>query len=459
MNVVLLNPLSNFGVEPYGQPPLGLGYIASNLKAHGHKVKIIDRPVIKHFHNEDLDKITLAACKQADLIGISCISDQFLDTKRVVDGLKKFKGKIIIGGCHPTALPDETLNYIPRIDGVVVGEGEEAMLNIANGIPLEKIPEVYTKKKCNTKHGCITNLDSVPSIDYNLFNMNYYTTKVATFISYVVTSGVAMVTSRGCIGRCKFCACPLMHKTIRFHSPERTIENIEHVRSFGVNTVSFVDEMFAANKSRVEKICNMMIQKKWPEQGFRWTCNLRVDYVDSKLIGLMKKAGLFYLIFGLESGSNRMLEKMGKNATVEQALKAIKIVREHKIAINSTFIIGLPEETEEDLKKTYDFIKKIDIQVAPVTTLMVLPGCEYFDIIKPKFDPARTGRTPKNIDEIENFGNVPMDKFRKWYIRLRNLAYRKSWKFYSKTAWKTKPISIAIGAASIVKNRVKEKVL
>jgi len=310
----------------------------------GHDVKILDRNL--YYDNKKL--ISILKNFNPDIVGMTCYTSPVIkDVKQVSKIVKENSNAlVIIGGVHATLEPASLLNF-PYIDYVVRGEGEFPLLEICQVIDKKKTSE---KKKIDKQIKRIKNinynemrsfinLSELPIPDYSLLEIKKY--PVATFY-----------TSRGCPGRCRFCY--NLGRTLRFYSTEKVIETITGVLDkYKIREFTIADDNFANLSKRTERICQALSKYNSIFHIF-----LRVDQVYDKVMKNLKKAGCWAIQFGFESGSQRILDFIHKDTTVEQNIKAIKQCKKYRIFVDGSFMVGLPTETIAEMKETINFIKK-----------------------------------------------------------------------------------------------------
>lgn len=196
---------------------------------------------------------------------------------------------------------------------------------------------------------------------------------------------VSLVTSVGCSNRCNFCI--VGGATVergygqkwRFKSAKKILEEITFVMGLGVKNVNFFDETFTVSKPRVQELCQLMI-----ERGVKidWSCNGRVDSLDEKTIKMMKRAGCWNIMFGIECGSQGLLEEANKGTTLSRALEIVQLCKNNGIQVSASFVVGLPHETMKTINKTLEIAKKIKIYRIQFDVLTPLPGTKYYDEAK-----------------------------------------------------------------------------
>ena len=356
-------------------PPLGVGYMSSFLLQAGHTVKVVDlqvQPESKVF--EDLD---------FDIIGISTLTPYFPKACALIKAIKdrQFKGKVVIGGAHVTALPALSLEQ-SGADLVCIGEGEPVMTKLANQIPVEDIPGLgwmEEGKFRQTKVEAVTApLDSYPFPAFELFDLERYGSLSMAIVPPGTRDGI-IITSRGCPFSCDFCF--KISSQIRFRSPENIVSEIKHLKSkFGYHTFSFIDDCFNANPQRAKDICRLIIQEKL---GITFTLpnGVRANLVDDELAGLMKAAGCFRANIGVESWDDEVRSKMNKRLKRQEAIHAIKCLQKYGINCTAYFIMGHYYDTVASLQRDIDAIKELDADFFQYSKFIPMPGSPIYDKI------------------------------------------------------------------------------
>ncbi len=371
--------------------PLGLAYIGAELERGGHEVTIFERDVLarkRGLSPQEIDRTMKArvAAFAPQIVGFSATSQAMPDVKRAALIARQARpdARIVLGGHHATALPELTSRLCPELDIVVRGEGELAMRDLAEGVPLDQIPDIayrgpsgepiLTSPRKNDLH-----LDSLPFPARHLLDMSFYTQPSASPIRNVTLRSTTLLTSRGCNRACAFCVESLTSgRKIRFHSVDRVLAEIEHILShYPVDALYLVDENFLAHRSRAVKLCEEMIHSGISRR-IRWVAQARADTVDGELLGLLREAGCLQLEYGFESGSQRILDSMNKGVTVEANLAAARLTEAAGIRYTANIIVGFPQETEVDLEETVRFLRSIKPSHILLSKLDIYPGSRLF---------------------------------------------------------------------------------
>lgn len=324
MKVLLVNPW-----ESDVFPPPSLGYLQAALKEASVEVKSCD---------------LYEALKEDDIYDLVAVSFHSFSVKYAVGLRKMFKGRMICGGHHPSALPQQMLDI--GYDQVVIGEGERAIVDIVNGNH-EKII-----------HGIGCELDSLPFPDYTGFKMK-------------LDWGFPVISSRGCPFECNFCASSdFWHRKWKMRS---AVNIIEEVLVKGYKKFMFEDDNFTLNKARAIQICDELSKIK----NISWQCASRAEtLIDEELCINLKRAGCHTVWLGVESLSQDSLDRCKKNTTVEKMLAGIKNAHKHGLQTISQFIVGLPGDTQRNIDETVSNIRRNKIGKKGANILWILPNTE-----------------------------------------------------------------------------------
>ena len=369
-------------------PPLGLSYVAGALVKAGYQVEMLDNYLLKKPIGE-VKEIVKRFSPQ--IVGITCGSVTF---SRCIETAKAVKDvlpscKVVVGGWHPSYLPESLLQH-PEIDYVIMGEGERAIVEltecIVKGVDDSGISKIsglaYRKEKNFVKNApdLINNLDDVPFPARHLLPMHLYSREM----EYLSVKPVdTMNVIRGCPYNCAFCETKkIWGSKCRAFSAPRVVEELNIlVSEYGTKGIYFVGDNFTINKKRTIELCNAIKKEKLDLQ---WVCDTRVDLISRDLVKEMKTAGCRTIWFGVESGSARVLKKINKQITLQQALAAFKLCKEEDVRTASSFMLGLPGETVEDMKATYKFARKLDPDWVRFNIFVGYPGSDLYDEIKEK---------------------------------------------------------------------------
>jgi radical SAM superfamily enzyme YgiQ (UPF0313 family) len=363
-------------------PPLGLLYIGAVLENEGHNVEIIDLGA------ESLSEEQLKKClTTSDAVGISVYTNNYKSAVNIARIIKELDPKIplIIGGPHCTFLKQQSLNDIPYADIAVELEGEAPVLDIVQYLNGEKklndINGIYYKQNNEIKSGkpfkLIKDMDSIPfparhlvdKYDYGNFPWEYHSKK----------KFASMITSRGCPFHCRFCS--RYNNAINGYgfsqrSAENVVKEIQEIND-KYDSVAIVDDCFLTDIRRSHKIFDMLIDIGTDVEIM--IIGARVDSADENLYKKMKKAGVTYMSFGIESGNQDILDYYNKKITLQQIKKAVKLGREIGFFLSASLIFGAPIETEKHLSKTIKFVSSLPLDIIVVRPFYYDLGAEFWN--------------------------------------------------------------------------------
>lgn len=402
MKISLINPPVDFSVSlgkikkiaaTTKMLPLGLAYIAAVARDNGFDLEIIDS------YAEDLsidETIERVFANNPRVVGISTVTPTVPSVLAIAKGIReKFNGNpplIVSGGAHSNIMPGQILST-GLIDVAVRGEGELTFLellkniegnnrdfSLIKGISYSKMGEIFH----NADRNYIDNLDSLPYPAYELLKMNLYS---APLHWLVAEPAYQMIISRGCPFNCIFCGIKALGRSVRARSVENALDEIEFLhKNYGAREIMLVDPAFPLSKKLGIEFCQEYI-KRGLHKKVLWVTETRVDVVDEALLKLMYKAGCRLVEFGIETGSEKTLKKIKKNTSLNQARNAVAWSKKAGLEVFSSFIIGFPGETMQDMQETVDFIKSLDIDYPKVNLLVPYPGSAvYDDIIRERPD-------------------------------------------------------------------------
>ncbi|MEK7624267.1 MAG: radical SAM protein [Patescibacteria group bacterium] len=374
------------------QPPFGLLYLATYLekKIGFRSTKIID----KNFG----DVMAEVREYKPDLAGISAMTIHYEEASECAKAIKEaLRIPVIIGGVHISLLPNSLRTCF---DVGVVGEGEETFKELVclyqekqkfNPADLRKIKGIAFwnengKIEITVQREFVKNLDEIPPLDYEYADKRYFEPKPIIGIGKLARRGW-ILTSRGCPFRCRFCATSAFWGSglTRFHSPQYIVSHIKYLKeNFKIKHLLFCDDLFTMDRNRLREIARLC-EKENLLEGITTTAQARANTIDDEMGEICRKLNIKILQFGFESGSKKVLQWLkGPTASPEINLKAIEISLRHKIKVFGSLMMGIPEETLEDMKETYEFIKKAVKKGAYLFLFVATPypGGEFWEIAR-----------------------------------------------------------------------------
>ena len=360
-------------------PPLGLLYIAKILENNGDQVKVID------FSAESYDNKKLAnAVDEADVVGLTVLSLSTEKTKEIIRQIKKIKPniKVIIGGPHCTLFPFECLKET-QADISVQGHGEQIILEIKkalkNEISLDQIPGIHYRQGSEIKQG-------LPYKDTNDFDkhpfparhlVNRYSYGIGYNPSFKKGEFTSIVASRGCPFSCRFCSRnSISMKKYATRSTDNILKEIREIKESGYKYIAFVDDCFLSNKKQAKELFDTIIKENLNMKFY--IAAARVDSADQDLYEKMKKAGVVFIQFGLESGNQDVLDFYNKKITVEEIKYAVNLSNKMGFYTVGSFIIGAPFETEEHFNNTINFAKTLPLVSVSFVPLKYMAGSQLW---------------------------------------------------------------------------------
>ncbi|KJR41949.1 Radical SAM domain-containing protein [Candidatus Magnetoovum chiemensis] len=345
-------------------PRVGALILSTILKDRGYKVKVFI---------EDIAAVDWNYIEDSDAVCISSITSTAYRAYELGDRIRKLGIPVIMGGAHPSFVPQECLKHS---DFVIRGEGEEPLAALLEFLETSK-PDISTiyglsyvnKDKRiihNPKGALLKDLNTLPIPDYSL-------------IHRWKSSHIHPVsTTRGCAYNCNFClVAPMFGRGYRHRSNELVIEEIRKITSLSSSPLFIVDDNFAANRPIAKELLKAMISQKITP---RWSAMVRADiYRDRELCRLLGDTGKFTAAIGFESVNPQTLKKYNKKQTVDDNINAIKTLKDFGIKIHGMFVFGSDFDTYDTIKQTVDFAINMKIDSIQCMVITPLPGTEFFD--------------------------------------------------------------------------------
>lgn len=467
MKTLLLRPFVDGTTG--NSPPLSIMYLSAYLKSKGLNVELIDycvdRRKISDFSlkNTYIKKL-INNIKEfnPNIIGMTVFSRELKEIAILCQLLKKEikTAFIVLGGPHPTAMPREVLEQIPECDFVVRGEGEKILYNLvialSKNIDLRDVKGISFRTKTNQIYhskdaDIISDLDLLPFPDRSSLIHNYKNIKYSSILYGYPTD--IIITSRGCPFQCHFCF--KVCEKYRNRSPENVLEEIDWVvKNISPKHIQIMDDSFTIEKERCVKILDLLIQKKYP---CKFKIRSRVNAIDEDLLRKMQQAGIDTIVYGFESGSQKMLDAFNKRTSVTENIRACQLTKKAGINCFGDMILFYPGETMETLKETEQFIKKAKPTGVKFYVLTPLPKTKVYNDAK-KNNNLIGGwnigeKTPwikldkfKDIDEMQKLA-------RNMFIKTMLNYHRMGWifKMFGKAFLKNPYITLKLSLYSLIK--------
>jgi len=372
IKVMLISAIHPYAEIEYRYPPLGLGYLVSSLRGHFGTDRFQFKVVNKNVESE-------LANFRPEIVGITSVSQNYSIAKQYAKITKRKGIPVLIGGIHISMLPS---SLTPDMDVGIIGEGEKTIIDILNlfitrgGLIKEELSKiqgiVYGDDGGHLNITCKREptipLDQIPFPARDLFPIERH--------SY-------LFSSRGCPFRCVFCASSRFWEKVRFFSAEYVVEEIKELtEKYGVKLISFYDDLMIADVKRLKKLVSLL-QKENILGKVKFSLNARANLLTEEVVPLLKEMNVVSVGMGLESGNERVLRYLkGDHISVADNRAAIGILKKYHIAANASFVIGSPDETEEEILDTFRFIKTSGLNFVDTYVLTPFPGTPIWEYAK-----------------------------------------------------------------------------
>jgi radical SAM superfamily enzyme YgiQ (UPF0313 family) len=358
LNVALCALPNTAMAEPLIAPPLGILYLASAIR-NKVNLTIIDLNTytsLDSFYKE-LEKF--------DVVGFTILSANYHIFYKIAKNIRCYFPdiKIVVGGAHVDGFADFVLKD-SEADTCFLGEGEASFFDYV--VDFNKFKDYKT-----FKYPLIADLDTIAFPSRDLLDFSIYTRTIGG------APATNIITSRGCVGKCVFCNQKLWQHKLRMHSAEYVLEEIDDIKEkTGITRLFFLDDTFTVNKKRLSKILVGM-----KDRGIIWRCGTRSDFVTFEMLKEMKDCGCYAVYFGIESGSQKVLDKINKGTTVEENYNAIIEAKKAGLNVRIALMVGCPDETIEDVILTEKFVESVSEYIDDyiISTFVPIVGSPSFD--------------------------------------------------------------------------------
>lgn len=367
--------------------PYGMACVAAYAMARGHRAEYLE-PSIEGLSRDGYAR--WLAERDFDVVGMGSTTIQITQTLETFELIKKVKPSAVtvLGGVHPTIMPAETLKAGKAVDYLVLGEGEKPFARLLEALAAGTSPAGIKGLAYRGPDGTpVINPpdpadalapEEFPVPPYDLFPMGRYIAQITytkRFPSYSV------VASRGCPFRCSFCnGSAVLGKRVRYKAPARMVEELRELKErYGARGLIFLDSTFTLDHRWLTEFCRLYAESGI---GLPWACNSRVDTVDEKILRMMKAAGCWEILYGIESGNQKSLDLIRKGVTVEQNTKALRLTMALGFYTYASYILCLPGETEADARNTVEYARAIGTPIAMFYLPVPYPHTELYSVCK-----------------------------------------------------------------------------
>ena len=378
MRVLLINP--SYPFEEFPRLLVTLPYVAAALRAEGHEVEILDLLLAR----TTPDKIERRMQRlQPDLVGITSVTLNHHIASQIAEVVRKCDPRVPIamGGPHVSFEIEGSFRDLPALDFIGIGEGEHTMVELARALEgrmdvrdvrgLAGVDRDTGKVWRTAPRPLLDDLDTLPNPARDLMPL-------ARYLAF--DSHASVVTSRGCPYECIFCSAPQWTgRKVRYRDPAACVDEIEELARLGFTEITIEDDLFTLYRKHFLAVCGELIRR---DTGIRWNAFSRVDTITPEIVETMARAGCQAICFGVESGNQEVLDLVKKSSNLAKVKEAMRMTQGVGISALASFIIGLPGETAETLRKTVEFANELHQEFGSLYGFHILapfPGTEVRD--------------------------------------------------------------------------------
>ena len=365
----------------------GVLVLAAVARRKGYRVAIVDAKAGGVTLEEATTRVTDLA---PDVLGVSATTISITNGARIAAAVKEKLPHVttVVGGPHVSAVPEATLRAFPQFDYGVTGEGEIAFFDLldalAAGTAHDGLDGVVSRTaggmvRASCRAPYIDDLDGLPFPAWDLLGGAFPHRFGPSIFNYRRTPVATLVTSRGCPFSCTFCDRSTSGAKGRYHSVEYVMEMCRALAATGVRHVVFYDDLFTVKKRRVVALCEAMIRARLP---FTWSCNSHPNLLDLATLDLMKRAGCWQIAYGIESGSQRVLDAVKREVRLPRLRETLRMTRAAGMRAKGYLMLGHPTEDLTSLEETLAFMGEVDLDIAQVTKFTPYPGTPVYPTIR-----------------------------------------------------------------------------
>lgn len=407
-------------------PGMGVLMLAAVARQHGYRVHLLDAKR----QGTPLDDVcrTIEALRP-DVLGLSATTISVANAARIAARIKQVLPKVVtvLGGAHVSAIPERTLAAYPAIDYGIVGEGEVSLFalleRLERGAPIGDVPGVAYRDNgrpiATPRAPYIDDLDALPDPAWDLLPEFPHRFQPSLF-SYPRTPVATLITSRGCPFTCVFCDRSTSGRKGRLHSVATVVRLVRELAERGARHVIFLDDLFTVRRQRVVEICEAFLDAGL---DVTWSCNSHPNLLDPETMALMRRAGCWQIAYGIESGSQRVLNHVKHEVKIDRLLKTLHMTREAGLKIKGLMMCAHPTETVESLAETNRFLRTAPLDLMQLTKFTPYPGTPSYPTIHEygTFVEDWENMNAMNFVFIPNGLDVPTLEY--WFHRMYRTFY------------------------------------
>ena len=366
-------------------PGMGVLVLAALGRQHGYRVHLDDAKV----HGTPLDEVARRiATLRPDYLGLSATTISVANAARIAARVKAILPGVvtILGGAHVSAIPERTLEAFPSIDFGVVGEGEVSLFDLLarleSGLPVDGVAGLAYRcagrVRANPRAPYIDDLDALPPPAWDLLPEFPHRFRPSLF-TYPRTPVATLITSRGCPFSCTFCDRSTSGRKGRMHSVEAVARLCGMLVERGVRHINFLDDLFTVRKQRVADLCHAFLDHGFT---FSWSCNSHPNLLDFATLQLMRRAGCWQIAYGIESGSQRVLDVVKREVRIPRMRETLRMTRAAGIRTKGFLMLGHPTEDLDSLAETATFLRTVELDLCQITKFTPYPGTPAYPTIR-----------------------------------------------------------------------------
>ncbi len=370
MKIQLFVPPQGYVAQRWAEgnmmPSLGILYLAGVLERSGIDVEVVPADILRYGSGDIAKRIETF---KPDIVGVTTTTENRFGSFELVRIAKQINREIVtvLGGPHISMAKEDTLDHVPDVDILCIGEGEKTLLDLVaaleGGKSLSDVKGIFYREDSGTavftgNREAIEDLDTLPFPARHLIPMEKYNFEITTRDGKK-RKAQNIITSRGCPFNCYFCSTPVnWGRRMRGHSPERVLQEIELLMDrYGAEYIWFYDDTLNYQPARLHKIMDMILERRL---DIKFTCELRIDIIDKPLLEKMKRAGLELGSFGIEAGNSRIRQDVvRKKFDIDRAFQFLKWSKELDFIPGPFFIFSHHSETWKEAQETLEIIEKV----------------------------------------------------------------------------------------------------